>query len=99
MAISQPISARWTKPGHSGRHARSTPSMRAPMVPTGIGPAICSWISDHGREDPPSAIPADTGQRPPRGIDRKSVVEGKRVSVREELGGRRYNKKKKKRKN
>src|SRR3546814_7869791 len=57
------------------RHARSTPSMRAPMVPTGIGPAICSWISDHGREDPPSAIPAETGKRPPREIGRASCRE------------------------
>src|SRR3546814_15978917 len=42
----------------------------------------------------PSAIPADGGEGAPKG-DRKSVVQGKRVSVRVDLGGRRHIKKQK----
>src|SRR3546814_9684212 len=62
-----PTSARWTSPGRSARHAPSTQSTR-PI----IGPAICSWISDHGRQDPPPAFPAQAGQRPSRGARREA---------------------------
>src|SRR3546814_12589572 len=43
-----------------------------------------------------SQPPSPAGLLPPRAADRKSVVEGKRVSVRVDLGGRRAIKKKKK---
>src|SRR3546814_17499167 len=49
----------------------------------------CDGRSDRGRQGPGRRLPADR-----RGPDRKSVVEGKSVSVRVDLGGRRSIKKK-----
>src|SRR3546814_20068222 len=74
-----------------GQILKLVDAVEIPDPPLACAPLLV-LVAEH---QPPVELPADTAQRGCR-QDRKSVVEGKSVSVRVDLGGRRSIKKKQK---
>src|SRR3546814_13111230 len=81
----------------------STPITTSAAIPScqvaiaaACSPMPCALKPTNAGPNTSKAIPIDVGASKPKGIDRKSVGEGKGVSVRDDLGGRRCIKKKKK---
>src|SRR3546814_10946895 len=89
--VETPISAKQDRGASRLRSMRTGKDARNHLLPHPMEPPFGPQIPLHHRRDHPPR-PRPRGRLP---ADRKSVVSGKRVSVRVEFGGRRVNKKKK----